>query len=284
MTITAAKVMELRAATGAGMMECKKALSETAGDMEGAKDWLRKKGISLAQKKAGRETKEGAVGIALSKDQKSGSIVQLACETDFVARNDQFQELMGHLTAQALQKGAENLADQPSLLGQGKVSDMLTEGVSKMGENLQIVAAERLSATGTGFVGGYVHSNNKIGVLVALSADKAVDANRLHELARDISMHIAASQVSAVSSKDLDPAILEKEKEILIAQAKESGKPMDIIEKMVQGRMSKFVKEISLLDQPFVKNPELTIQALLKQTGKELGGELTVTRFVKYQF
>jgi len=284
MAITAAKVMELRTATGAGMMECKKALEETGGDMEGAKDWLRKKGISVAQKKAGRETTEGAVAVAISPDKKHGAIVQLACETDFVARNEQYQELMGQLTAQVLEKGGKDLADQPRITGKGKISDLLTENVAKMGENLQLVAAERVDVAGQGVVGGYVHSNNKVGVLVVIESNKSVDAAKLGELAKDVSMHIAASQVSAISSKDLDPAVLEKEKEILIAQAKESGKPMDIIEKMVQGRISKFIKEISLLDQPFVKNPDLSIQALLKQTGKELGGELTVSRFVKYQF
>ena len=284
MAITAAKVMELRTSTGAGMMECKKALEETGGDMEGAKDWLRKKGISVAQKKAGRETSEGAVAVAISPDKKNGAIVQLACETDFVARNERYQELMVQLTAQALKNGGENLADQPSITGKGKVSDLLTENIAKMGENLQLVAADRVGVAGQGVVGGYVHSNNKVGVLVVINSDKPVDAAKLSELAKDVSMHIAASQVSAISSKDLDPALLEKEKEILIAQAKESGKPMDIIEKMVQGRISKFIKEISLLDQPFVKNPDLSIQALLKQMGKELGGDLTVARFVKYQF
>ncbi|MDH5752629.1 MAG: translation elongation factor Ts [Deltaproteobacteria bacterium] len=284
MTITASKVMELRAATGAGMMDCKKALEETSGDMEAARDYLRKKGIAIAQKKAGRETNEGAVAIRLDDGAKQGSIVQLACETDFVARNEQFTELMEQLTRQALAKGGDDLTGQQSIAGSGTVAELITEGISKLGENLQFLAADRLAVSGEGVVGGYVHSNNKIGVLVSLGSDKAVDSARLSELAKDISMHIAASNVNAVSEEDIDPKAVEKEKDILVAQAKESGKPDDIIEKMVQGKLKKFVAEITLLNQPFVKDPEKTIQALLDENGKQLGASLKVEKFVKLQF
>ncbi len=153
-----------------------------------------------------------------------------------------------------------------------------------MGENLQLVEATRLSVSGEGVVGGYVHSNKKIGVLVAVGAAGQMDAARGGELARDLAMHIAASQVSAISGDDMDPQVVEKEKEILVAQAKDSGKPDDIIEKMVQGRLNKFVKEVTLLEQSFVKDPDKTVKQLLAETGKEMGTELKVESFTKFQF
>ena len=278
MTISASKVMELRNLTGAGMMDCKKALLEVDGDLEQARDYLRKKGISVAQKKSDRETKEGGIGIAISDDQKKAAMVHLACETDFVARNEKFDTLLAKLSHQVLENGDQDLANQSLVGGTGTVADLITESISTLGENLQIIESAILSVEGEGLVGGYVHSNKRIGVLVSISGGAPRPA--LEELARDVSMHIAASQVHAVSSDDIDPALLAKEKEILIAQAKESGKPDDIVEKMVQGRMSKFVKEVALLDQPFVKDPEKTVQAVVKACGDEL----KVERYVKLQF
>ena len=284
MAITASTVMELRAATGAGMMDCKKALEESGGDLDAAKDLLRKKGISIAQKKADRATNEGGVMLAISEDGKQGAIVQLACETDFVARNEQFQELIAQLAAQVLAKGADDVAGQARVDGSGTVGDLITESIGKMGENLQIIDAKKLAVPGEGAVGGYIHSNQKVGSLVSVSSDKGVDSAKLQDLAKDISMHVAASQVNAISEADLDQADIEKEKEIFKAQAAESGKPADIVEKMVQGRISKFIKEVTLLDQPFVKNPDQTIRQLVDETGKALGAELKVESFIKLQF
>ncbi len=284
MAISASQVMELRASTGAGMMDCKKALQEMDGDLEAAKDYLRKKGISIAQKKSDRETNEGGVGLQIAADGKTGAIVQLACETDFVARNEQFGALLERLAAQALAHGGDGLAEQPLDGGTGSVNDFITEAIAKLGENLQLVQAERLTVSGEGVVGGYVHSNQKIGVLVAVGSDKAVASDALDVLAKDLAMHIAASQVSAVSAEDVDPALIAKEKEILVAQAQESGKPADIIEKMVQGRLSKFVKEVALLDQPFVKDPERTVAKLVADTGTQVGAALRVQGFAKLQF
>lgn len=284
MAISASMVMELRSATGAGMMDCKKALLETDGDLDAAKDYLRKKGISIAQKKADRETNEGAVAISVSSDGKQAGIMQLACETDFVARNDEFKALIDQLANQVLQKGGENLSDQDLASGNGKVSELITVSIGKMGENLQIVDGRQLKLDGEGIIAGYVHSNQKIGVLVGLTSDKSLEADKLEGLGRDIAMHIAASQVSALSEDDLDPAELAKEKEIFLAQAVESGKPPEIAEKMVQGRMKKFVKEVSLLDQPFVKNPDQSIRQLVEEAGKNLGASLKVESFIKLQF
>jgi elongation factor Ts len=283
MAITAAQVSELRSLTGAGLMDCKKALEESGGNLEAARDWLRKKGIAVAQKKSARETKEGGVAMALSQDKSAGALVRLASETDFVARNEQFKALLSELAGQVLAKGPDDVLAQPALQGGGTVNDKITAAIAKLGENLQFMDAARVEVQG-GVIGGYVHSNAKIGVLVALKAEGSADAAKLEALARDIAMHVAASQVTAVSPEQLSPEQVQKEKEILIAQAAESGKPREIVEKMVQGRLNKYLKEITLLNQPFVKNPEQTVEQLLAEQGKALGARLSVERFVKLQF
>ena len=283
MAITASQVAELRSLTGAGLMDCKKALEESGGNIEAARDWLRKKGISVAAKKSDRATKEGAVAMAVSADKSAGALVRLASETDFVARNDQFKTLVNGLAQQVLAKGAKDVLEQPVVTGSGTVKEQITHAIATMGENLQFMDADRIEVKG-GVVGGYVHSNAKIGVLVALKADGKADPAKVEPLARDIAMHVAASQVSAVSPDQLSPEQVAKEKEILIAQAAESGKPKDIVEKMVQGRLGKYLKEITLLSQPFVKNPEVTVEQLLAEQGKALGAKLSVEKFVKLQF
>ena len=287
MSISAAQVAELRATTGAGLMDCKKALEATAGDLAAAADYLRTKGIAIAQKKSARDTKEGAVGIAFSGDKRSAALVRLACETDFVARNDRFQALVAQLSKQVLAQGAADVPAQnlaPGIAsGKGTVGDLITQAIATTGENLQFMEAAKVEAP-AGIVGGYVHSNAKIGVLVALKAEGRPAPDKLEALARDIAMHIAASQVSAIRPEEVPAAVLQKEKEILLAQAQESGKPAEIVEKMVQGRINKFLKDISLLSQPFVKNPEQTIEQLLAEQGKALGGKLMVERYVKFAF
>ena len=284
MTISASQVMELRSATGAGLMDCKKALSESGGDMDTAKDYLRKKGISIAAKKSDRETNEGAVGITMSEDGRVGAVVQLACETDFVARNEEFTALMDKLGAQVLAEGDTDVAAQKSRDGEGTVADVITNAIGKLGENMQLVSAARMELSGDGGMAGYLHSNKKIGALVMVQSDKAVAGEGVTSLARDIAMHVAASDVKAISEDEIDQAVLEKEREIFKAQAKESGKPDEIVEKMVQGRISKYIKEITLLNQSFVKNPDQTIAQLLADTGKELGATLSVARFIKQSF
>jgi elongation factor Ts len=284
MAISASQVMELRAATGAGMMDCKKALEDVGGDMDAAKDYLRKKGISIAQKKSSRATNEGAVAIRIAPDKKSAAAVQLACETDFVARNDQFVSLLDRLTAQVLAKGDAELAAQKAMDGGGTVADLITETISKLGENLQLVESRKVALKGQGTIGSYVHSNQKIGVMVALASDKAVAGDALDVLAKDLAMHIAATNVAAISGEEIDPAVIAKEKEIFTAQAKESGKPAEIVEKMVQGRIGKFIKEVALLDQPFVKDPERSVKKLIADTSQQVGAKLAVAQFVKLQF
>ena len=284
MAISAALVMELRNLTGAGMMDCKRALQESDGDLEKAGEYLRKKGIDIAAKKSSRDTNEGGIAVAFSGDGKSAAMVQLACETDFVAGNEQFQGLLGLFTEQALERGGEGFAEQPLLSGEGTVGETLTAAIGKMGENIRLIDAKRLELEGEGAIGGYVHSNGRIGVLLALSADSAVDGARLETVTKDLAMHVAASPVSALTEEEIDPAEVEKEKGILVAQAKESGKPEEIVEKMVAGRLKKFVQENTLVSQPFVKDPDKTVAQVLKEAGQELGTQIAPVEYLKWQF
>jgi len=273
-TITAAMVKDLREMTGAAMMDCKKALDETSGDMEAAKEFLRKKGQASADKKSSRETKEGAIAVFC--DGSKAGLVKLACETDFVAINDSFQAFVGSLAqkASAGVTGAEGFAET--------VKADLVGAIAKMGENMVVLQAEGWN-TQAGAIGTYVHGKGKIGVLVELSLGEANKAKAI-EVAKEIAMHIAACQVEAVSEKDLDPKVLEKEKAFLIDQAKDSGKPMEILEKMVEGRLKKYKKEICLMDQNFVKEPDKSVAAWLEGQSKTAGGTLSVVRFLKSSF
>ncbi|MCZ6474469.1 MAG: translation elongation factor Ts [SAR324 cluster bacterium] len=284
MSISAATVMELRNTTGAGMMDCKHALQETGGDLEQAKDFLRKKGIAVAAKKSSRETSEGGIAIAYSDDRGRAAMVRLASETDFVARNDQFQTLLQALARQVLENGDADVLAQTMATDGGTVQEQITQAISTMGENLQYIEGVREEAPQNGLVGGYVHSNGKIGVLIVLGAGHGARRDSLEELAKDLAMHVAASQVHAVRSDQIDPQVVAKEREILTAQAEESGKPPEIVAKMVEGRMGKFVREVSLLDQQFVKDPEKSVNQVVSKAATELGTEITLEKFAKFQF
>ena len=276
--------MELRNSTGAGMMDCKHALTETGGDIEQAKDFLRKKGISIAAKKSARETTEGGIVMAFDEERKTGAMVHLASETDFVARNEQFRSLLDSLARQVLEKGDAGVPEQDSIAGGGTVAEQITQAISTMGENLQYVEGIRVEASRNGLVSGYVHSNAKIGVLIVLNAGQGAPRDELESLARDLAMHVAASQVHALNAEEIDPQVIAKEREIFTAQAKDSGKPDDIVAKMVEGRLNKFVNEVSLLNQPFVKDPDQTVEKVVAGAASRLGAEITLERFVKYQF
>jgi elongation factor Ts len=270
MAVSAALVKELRERTGAGMMDCKKALDETQGDLDAAIEFLRVKGMAGADKKAGRVAAEGVIAIAISDDKKSAAIAEVNCETDFVAKGDEFQGFANEVAAIALAKqmvSIEDLGNQA--MSSGKTIDETRRAlVAKIGENMQIRRVE-LVATDSGEIGSYQHGE-KIGVVVAMNQGN--DA-----LIRDVAMHVAATKPQAISADDLDQAVVQKERDILTDQAKESGKPMDIIEKMIEGRIRKFLQEITLLGQPFVKDPDQTVEALLKQSNA------TVTRFIRLE-
>ena len=282
-TITASEVKELREITGVAMMDCKKALVETNGNMEEAKDFLRKKGQAKALEKSSRETREGAVGFSSSKDGKIAGLVQVTCETDFVARNEKFQALIKKLAEQVSVNGENNLLHQNLINGEGNVESMLTNTIAELGENMQILNSRKFEIT-HGLIGGYIHSNGKIGVAVPLETDQPCNENSLKSLAKDIAMHIAAFNAEAVKSDQVPEEILENEKEVFIAQARESGKPDNIIEKMIEGRLKKYVKEICVESQPFVKNPQFSVSEIIEQTEKELGLKINFDTFEKYQF
>jgi len=269
--ITAAMVKELRELTGAGMMECKKALTEAGGDIDTAIDNMRKNGQAKAAKKAGRVAAEGAIVIATNSENTVGHILEINCETDFVARDENFKKFALALAKCGIDTQSNELSElmaQPMPEFDGMTAEQAREAlVVKIGENIQV---RRLGTVGSnGMVGSYLHGD-RIGVLVAIDQVNA-------ELAKDIAMHIAATNPMAIDADEVPASVIEKEREIASAQAKESGKPENIIEKMVEGRIQKFIKEVCLVHQPFVKNPDQTISALLKAAGA------TVTAFIRFE-
>ena len=270
MQISAAMVKELRERTGSGMMECKKALQEAGGDIDTAIENMRKSGLAKADKKAGRVAAEGRVAIQISDDGKSAVVVEVNCETDFVSGGDDFINFANAVAKTALDNNPATIADLAALGFEGgseSIDEKRQAMVAKIGENIQLRRFESLQSKGGSF-GSYLHGT-RIGVLVEMK-------NGNDELMKDVAMHIAASSPICVSEADVPADVLEKEKDILRAQALESGKPADIVEKMLVGRVRKYLAEITLLGQPFVKDPDKTVDALLKDAGA------TVVRFVRY--
>jgi len=283
--VTAGAVKDLREKTGAGMMDCKKALAESEGNMEAAMDWLRRKGLSQARKKAGRAAAEGLVGVATRGNR--GAVVELNAETDFVARNPQFQEVVGKLAELALDGHGdlESLKAAP-YPGTGRnVEEELTQLVATIGENMNLRRMAVLSVE-RGAVAAYVHNPQaagmgKIGVLVALESEG--DAGRLAETGRHLAMHVAAARPSASSADKLDPAEIEREREFQKDKARESGKPEEIVEKMVEGRMRKFYEEVVLTEQVYVVDNETKVAKILEQLGAEIGSPVRLVGFERFE-
>lgn len=269
MAITASMVKELRELTGAGMMDCKKALSEVDGDLEAAIEFLRKKGMAGADKKAGRVAAEGTIAIAVSDDKKTAMIAEVNCETDFVAMGDEFKAFANEIAALALANDTTDIETIMNLeMASGKTVDITRrEMVARIGENMALRLIQKMESNG--IIGQYQHGA-KIGVVVAIEGGDEV-------LARDIAMHIAASNPAAISADEVDQELLAKERAFQIEQAKESGKPMEIIEKMIEGRMRKYLSDITLVGQAFVKNPDVSVQQLLKENSA------TVTSFIRLE-
>ncbi len=284
MSISAAQVKQLRDMTGAGMMDCKAALAETNGDMEAAVDWLRKKGISKADKKAGRTAAEGLIGVA--SEGTSAVVVEVNSETDFVARNDAFQEIVRNVAQVALTTdGSVEAVGAATYPGSEKsVTDTIKDAVGTIGENMSLRRSAKLSVS-SGAVATYVHNAvvdglGKMGVLVAIETTGDADAARA--FARQVAMHVAATNPLALNAEEIDPAIVAREKDIFADQARQSGKPENIIEKMVEGRLRKFYEEVVLLKQAFVLNPDLTVEAALKAAEKDIGAAAKVSGFVRF--
>lgn len=281
MSITAAMVKELREKSGAGMMDCKTALNESGGDMEAAVDWLRTKGLAKAAKKAGRVAAEGLVGVAT--DGTKAAVIELNSETDFVARNEGFQELVAKVAKVATSTDGSVEALAAADLDGKSVADAITDAIATIGENMTL-RRSALLAVNEGVVSTYVHGKvaeglGKIGVLVAL--ESSADAAKLDGLGRQIAMHVAATSPLALNTEELDPTVVEREKAVFSEQARESGKPDNIIEKMVEGRLRKFYEEVTLVKQAFVINPDQTVEQAVEALAKELGTEVKLTGFVR---
>ncbi len=283
MTITASLVKELRESTGAGMMDCKKALNETGGDLDAAIDWLRKKGLSAAAKKASRVASEGLVGVMGSGT--TGALIEVNSETDFVSRNEDFQQFVRELTGLAAEASSLEALSGMDYPGTGRtVSEELTHKIATIGENMNIRRMDKISV-GEGEVVSYVHNAaadgmGRIGVLVAL--ESAAPADTLTALGKQLAMHVAATAPASLSADDLDPAIVEKERQILIDQAVQSGKPPEIAEKMVEGRMKKFRKEVVLLEQTFVIDGETEVSKVIENAAKDAGTPITLKSFSRF--
>ena len=284
MAVTAAMVKELREMTGAGMMDCKKALVEADGDMDKAVEVLREKGLSKAAKKAGRIAAEGLVSIAFNDDATEAAVIEVNSETDFCAKNAEFVGFVNNLSQLALTGNAADMDAFMALEYQegGTVQEALTNKISTIGENMNIRRFQKISVPGTKNV-GYIHGGGTIAVIVTLKTDAS--AEEVATVGKDVAMQVASMNPKYVSEADVDPAFIESEKHILLQQAlnENTGKPQEIIEKMVMGRLKKELKETCLLDQKFVKDNEVTVAQYVKNVAKEIGKDIEVVGMVRYE-
>jgi len=284
MTVTAALVKELREKSGAGMLDCKKALEENNGDIDAAMDFLRAKGLASAAKKSSRAAAEGLVSVAA--DGATGIAIELNAETDFVARNEQFQSFLNKLTDTALAQKADDVEALKKLDLGGKTAEAhLTELIANIGENMTLRRAKLLSVT-NGVVSSYVHNalqpgRGKIGVLVAL--ESTGDAAKLDALGRQLAMHIAAARPEALDVESMDPDLVARERAVYVEKAKESGKPAEIVEKMVEGSMRKFYEQSVLLQQTFIIDGESKISAVLEAAAKDVGAPVKLASYVRFE-
>jgi elongation factor Ts len=284
--ITASLVKELREQTGAGMMECKNALKETEGDIPAAIKYLRERGDLKAAKKADRAAKEGVVAAQISEDGKSGILVEVNCETVFVARNENFQAFVDEVASTVAASDAQDLEAALALpKGDQTLEGYIKTKVLELGENLQFRRFERLNVSGEGAVASYIHLGGKVGVLIAVNAEKAESAsnNAFRDLVKDLTLHIAASAPAGLGREDIPADLVDAEKDIFRKQMEGQNKPADILEKIISGKLGKFYSEHCLLEQGFVKDPDTTIQGLLEAQGKEVGDTLAIDRFVRFQ-
>ena len=281
MAVTAALVKELRERTGAGMMDCKKALVETDGDIEKAIDYLREKGIMKAQKKAGRIAAEGLVRVAFGEGNKTASIVEVNSETDFVAKNEEFIEFVEDLAKEVLVKGnmpMEQFMAEP--FGEGTVQETLTAKVAKIGENLSIRRFAKVEEDGVVYV-GYTHGGGRIGVIVGIKTDAAAD--EIAAVGKDVAMQVASMNPKFVNEDGVDLEYLENEKKILTEQVLNEGKKPEMVERIVAGKIKKELKEVCLLDQPFVKDGDVSVQQYVANAAKEIGKDMEVVSMIRYE-
>lgn len=280
--ISAKVVKELREMTGAGMMECKKALTKTDGDIEKAVEYLREKGLASAAKKAGRVAAEGLVKTYVTEDGKQASIVEVNCETDFVALNEQFAQFAENLAKFVVTSSATTVEEllAEKFDGEKTVQETLTNLIATLGENMTVRRFKKFSVE-NGAIQGYVHGGGRIGVIVEAVCD--TESPVVAELAKELCMQVAAANPLFLSEADVDQQSIEKEKEIYRVQALNEGKPEKIVEKMVEGRIKKYYKEVCLLDQPWVKDGDKSISKLVAEKSKEVGSEITIKSFVRFE-
>ena len=283
--ITATLVNDLRKKTNAGMMDCKRALEETKGDLEAAVTLLREKGIAKAGSKADRAANEGVITARISDDAKSGILLEVNCETDFVSKNENFQGFVASLADSLIaSQPADHAAALQAQINGLSVEDAVKAKVAEVGENLQFRKYVRFEVQGEGVVASYIHMGGRVGVLIEVGAGNAETASTagFRELVKDLTLHIAAAAPRGLSREDIPAEVVEAEKSIFRVQLADSGKPANIIENIINGKIGKFFSESCFLEQGFVKDPDTTIAKLLEAKGKELGDTLTVRRFVRF--
>lgn len=281
MAITAEQVKTLRDKTGAGMMECKAALTEANGDLEAAVDILRKRGLAQAAKRAGRATNEGLIGVRLSDDATSGAIVELTCESDFVARTEDFQSLLSDFSAAAL--AADNTVTAEQIAGKDTpLGARVAAAIAKLGENMTPARAARIGGN-NGLVGSYLHLGGKIGVIVEFAGvpQEKRTASEAQALLKEVAMQIAAASPQYATRDEVPAAVLEREKDVYRAQMENSGKPANVVEKIIEGKVGSFYSQVVLPEQPSIRDPKVTVAQVLADASKTLGGAVTVTSFVR---
>lgn len=285
MAITASAVKELRDKTNAGMMECKKALTETNGDLDAAVKLLREKGIVKAGKRADRETSEGVISASVNDAATAGVLVEVNCETDFVAKNDNFTNFVDEVTG-IIANGAADSAEAALALasGEGTVEDTLKAKFIELGEVIAVKRVTRFETSGTGAVASYIHMGGKVGVLIEVACEKAetTSADAFQTLLKDITLHVAAASPAGLTREDIDATVVEEENEINRKQLEAEGKPANIIDKILVGKINKFYSEQCLVEQAFVKDPDTSISKLLEAKGKELGDTIEIKRYARY--
>jgi elongation factor Ts len=283
--ISSSVVVKLRKMSGQGMMDCKKALEEADGDMDKAMEILRKKGLATLAKRAERETSEGAVVSWQSKDGKEAALATLCCETDFVAKSDDFvqlaRDIRDYIASASAVQGAQSILQ--TIIAGKAFQEVLTEVVSKTGEKMQVGDYARFRLEGPGLIGTYVHFNNKVGSMVQIETDsaKTTQAPSIKQAASDMAMHITASKPLALDVASLDPQVVEREKAIYAAQVQ--NKPPQVVDRIVEGKLKKFYSDYCLLEQPFVKDDTKTVQQMLAEAAKQAGGKASVKQFVRFE-
>ncbi|MBV62949.1 MAG: translation elongation factor Ts [Rickettsiales bacterium] len=283
--ITASLVKELRDKTNAGMMECKNALKETGGDVDAAIKFLRERGAIKAAKKADREAKEGIVAAKIDVEAKSGVLIEVNCETDFVAKNDNFKDFVSELTDAVAGSDATDIdAANAVSKGEANIDEFVKAKVIELGENLQFRRMVRYDVEGSGVVASYIHLGGKVGVLVEVNCtkDETAASEDFRELVKDLTLHIAAASPAGIGREEISDDLVDAEKDLFRKQMEDSGKPPEIMEKIIEGKLGKFYSTVCLLEQGFIKDPDNTISDLLSAKGKVLDDEISIRRFIRY--